>query len=316
MNTTPGVTGVLAVVLVVLVVGTLVRAVQTPLGRADATRWGSLAVWWGLGIVLLLCVVVGWPLVFGLMVVLSGVGLWEYARVRGGRGVVMWVLLGVLWAGHYALVWWADAAGPWLWAWALPVAAVALLCVRQILADRAEGFTTRVGGDLLGVLLVVYGLSFTAVLARPVGEQPGVGWGIGALIMLVLVTYAADIAAAWWGKALGRRKVLPTVSPNKTWLGVFAGVLTAIAAGAVLWPALELPPAGWTVPLRCVVGVGAGLVLGIGAFFGDAIFSAFKRDHGLKTTGRLFPGQGGVLDRWDSLTLNGPLLFAYLSLIA
>jgi len=315
LHTSPGIAAVLCIVAVALVGGVAVRGVQTFMGRADATRWGSMAVWWGLGLALVLCVVVGWPLVWVFAALVSALGLSEFARVGERRGVASWVTLYFLWALHYVLVLFASRGDTWsaAWAWALPAAALVLLCGRRIVLDRFEGFVGRVGRDLLGVLLTVYALGFAAVVALPGdGEAGAVGWGMEGFIFLLVLTFAADVAAAWWGKALGRRKVLPTVSPNKTWAGVVGSVATAVVLGALLWPLLELSQQALSLPAQVGLGAAAGLLIGVGAFFGDAVFSAFKREHGLDTLGRLFPGQGGVLDRWDSLTLTAPLWFGYL----
>jgi len=147
LHTSPGIAALLCIVAVTLVRGVVVRGVQTFMGTADATRWGSIAVWWGLGLALVLCVVVGWPLVWGFAALVSAVGLFEFARVGARRGVGSWVTLYFLWSLHYALVLLASWGGTWsaAWAWALPVAALVLLCGQRIVLDRFDGFVGRVG---------------------------------------------------------------------------------------------------------------------------------------------------------------------------
>jgi len=184
--------------------------------------------------------------------------------------------------------------------------------VLGVVRYEPQRFHLSVGPDVWGVLLTVYGLSFAAIVAGPAG----MGWGIEALLYLMVVTFAADIAAAWWGKALGRLKVLRAVSPNKTWVGTIGGVCTAACFGGVLWPWLPLPSWGSSLVAAVAAGVVGGLLLGVTGFFGDAVWSAFKRDHGLDVTGRWFPGQGGVLDRFDSMTLAAPVLYGYLYVVS
>ena len=114
---------------------------------------------------------------------------------------------------------------------------------------------------------------------------------------LLLIVWAADVGAFVFGRWLGRTKLAPAVSPGKTWEGVTGGLLTAgLAAGfAAAW--LELPPSRLVV-----LGVATALI----SVLGDLTQSMFKRNVGLKDSGRLLPGHGGVLDRIDSLTAAVP----------
>ncbi len=101
-----------------------------------------------------------------------------------------------------------------------------------------------------------------------------------------------------WGKLLGRHKVTPTVSPNKTWEGLIGGVATTILVAALIGP--YLTPMDWRWSAL------AGGVIGVTGFLGDITISAVKRDLGVKDTGGLIPGHGGILDRVDSLTYAAP----------
>lgn len=130
------------------------------------------------------------------------------------------------------------------------------------------------------------------------------------LVVFVLVlAWAADIGAYFAGRYFGRLRLAPWVSPNKTWEGVlgglFAGSLVALAGTA--W--FEMPPLGFLS-----LGIAAVLV----SVVGDLVESMFKRQRGMKDSGNLLPGHGGVLDRIDSLTSSVPLLalgFCWLGLI-
>jgi phosphatidate cytidylyltransferase len=106
-----------------------------------------------------------------------------------------------------------------------------------------------------------------------------------------------------WGKALGRHAVLPRVSPNKTWQGLIGGVASTTVLAVALAQLLT--------PFTLVHGLLAGLIIGIGGFCGDVTISALKRDLGVKDSGSLLPGHGGVLDRVDSLTFTAPLFFHF-----
>jgi phosphatidate cytidylyltransferase len=114
---------------------------------------------------------------------------------------------------------------------------------------------------------------------------------------LLMIVWAADVGAYAFGRLLGRTKLAPAVSPGKTWEGVTGGLLTAGLAAGVAAPWLELP-----VSRLVVLGVATALI----SVLGDLTQSMFKRNVGLKDSGKLLPGHGGVLDRIDSLTAAVP----------
>jgi phosphatidate cytidylyltransferase len=101
----------------------------------------------------------------------------------------------------------------------------------------------------------------------------------------------------------GRHKIVPTVSPNKTWEGFLGGVATTTLLAVVLAPLLT--------PMTLPLSLAAGLLIGLGGFIGDVTLSALKRDIGIKDTGGLIPGHGGLLDRIDSLIYTAPLFFHF-----
>ena len=117
------------------------------------------------------------------------------------------------------------------------------------------------------------------------------------LFTLLLIVWSADVGAYAFGRLLGRRKLAPAVSPGKTWEGVTGGLVTAgLAAGlAAAWVGV---PANRLI----VLAVATALI----SVLGDLTQSMFKRNVGLKDSGKLLPGHGGVLDRIDSLTAAVP----------
>jgi phosphatidate cytidylyltransferase len=114
----------------------------------------------------------------------------------------------------------------------------------------------------------------------------------------------ADTGAYYTGRALGKHKLAPAISPGKTWEGVVGGVLVALAMAALahIWFFRELP-IKWALPLALVM-----TVVGI---LGDLTESALKRSAGAKDAAKLLPGHGGVLDRLDSLLFNAPLIYYF-----
>ena len=135
-----------------------------------------------------------------------------------------------------------------------------------------------------------------ALLVRLHGEG---ALGAELAFTLLVIVWAADVGAYAFGRLLGRTKLAPAVSPGKTWEGVTGGLVTAGLAAALAAPWLELP-----VGRLVVLGVATALI----SVLGDLTQSMFKRNVGLKDSGKLLPGHGGVLDRIDSLTAAVPVL--------
>jgi len=123
------------------------------------------------------------------------------------------------------------------------------------------------------------------------------------VLYLVLLTEGNDVAQYLWGKSLGRIRIVPSVSPNKTWAGFLGGVATTTALGVAIAGRLTALP-----PREAAIGA---LIVAVSGFAGDVVVSALKRDLGVKDSGALLPGHGGVLDRIDSLTYTAPLFFHY-----
>ncbi|MEJ2553537.1 MAG: phosphatidate cytidylyltransferase [Gammaproteobacteria bacterium] len=194
------------------------------------------------------------------------------------------------------VLFWAYAAIPvqYLWVWQhwygmfiifIPVYVFLLLPTRMILIGETAGFLRALGTLHWGMMTMVFSLSHVAyLLVLPAGKNP-MGGGAGLVLYLVFLTQFNDVMQYTWGKLFGRHKIIPKVSPNKTWQGFGGGVLTT----AVL----------------------AGLIIGAGGFVGDVIISALKRDIGVKDSGSLLPGHGGLLDRLDSLLYTAPLFFHF-----
>lgn len=123
------------------------------------------------------------------------------------------------------------------------------------------------------------------------------------LILLLLLVWGADTGAYFVGRWLGKRKLLPAVSPGKTWAGFGGAFVTVVCIAQIAYLVTELFNVWWQPILLGLATLGAAVV-------GDLAESMFKRNQGIKDSGSLLPGHGGVLDRIDSLTAAAPI-FAF-----
>jgi phosphatidate cytidylyltransferase len=163
-----------------------------------------------------------------------------------------------------------------------------------------EQMIANAGATLLGVCYVVL-LGGHLVAVRTAFEQT---LSSHLLSFFFLVIMGSDTGAYYTGRALGRHKLAPGVSPGKTWEGAVGGLLASLlmAALAHFWFFRELP-LKWALPLAAAMNV-----LGV---LGDLTESALKRGAGAKDAANILPGHGGLLDRLDSLLFNAPLIYYF-----
>jgi phosphatidate cytidylyltransferase len=167
----------------------------------------------------------------------------------------------------------------------------------------------RLSGTVFGAVYPAALLAFLTDL------RLGEGAGIGDLeafyltLTVFLLIWATDTLAYYTGKAIGRHKLAPAVSPKKTWEGSIGGAMGAIAVAV----ALKFTLIGFLAWPHVVV---LALICGIISQLGDLAESRFKRAAGVKDSGTILPGHGGVLDRFDAMILAVPLVFLYLVYVA
>jgi len=213
-------------------------------------------------------------------------------------------------ADHRALVW-AFLAVPIQYFWVglgwygmfvvfIPVYMFLILPIRLVLAKQTAGFVASASQIQWGLMAFVFGLSHLGMLlALPaVGKPPANGRTL--LLFLVVVTELSDVFQYVWGKTFGRHKILPSVSPNKTWEGFLGGIATTALISLLL---------RFLTPFAVLETIGIALLITVAGFFGGAVMSAVKRDFGVKDFGELIPGHGGMLDRVDSLCYAAPVFF-------
>jgi len=240
-------------------------------------------------------------LVFFAMV--SFLALKEYLTLiptrRTDRRVLFWAYLSIP-----VQYFWIHVAWYGMFIIFIPVYLFLLLPVAMVLIGETQGHLRAAGTLHWGLMSMVFSLSHLAyLLVLPQGEYPQVS-GAGLVLFLLLLTELNDVAQYCWGKLLGKHKISPLVSPNKTVEGFVGGVATTVLLSVLLGP--------WLTPFTGSDAVLAGLLIAVAWFFGDLSLSALKRDLGIKDSGRLLPGHGGILDRVDSLTYTAPLFFHFI----
>lgn len=159
------------------------------------------------------------------------------------------------------------------------------------------------------LLLTCCGVGFLPCYqAMAAGAPDGAhgGAGLAWLFYLYLLTALNDVAQFISGSLFGKQKIAPAISPNKTWQGLAGGVAVTLFLSVLLGGYLHLAP-----PARLA---GYGVLLSLGGFAGDLLFSAAKRRLAIKDFSQLIPGHGGMLDRVDSLVVTAPLLYLLIHL--
>jgi phosphatidate cytidylyltransferase len=162
-------------------------------------------------------------------------------------------------------------------------------------SDARPSATAAISLTLLGVVWVGGGLA-SLMLLRDIPED-----GRLVVFTVLIAVFADDTAAYFVGRAIGRHKMAPTISPGKSWEGFVGGTLAAIAVAF-----FAMYDQGFLTDLEAVALGGA---IAISSTLGDLFESAIKRDLGLKDSGRILAGHGGVLDRIDSILWAGPAAF-------
>lgn len=208
----------------------------------------------------------------------------EWARVCGVRA---WALPGMILPVLVATASFATAAG-------LAREAVALLVLGAALLALGAWRSEARGDWLAGGSLYVGIAAIAVVWLRE--DRPD---GIFAVLLVLLVVWASDIGAYLFGRLIGGPKLAPRLSPKKTWAGALGGLALAIVVGILM--AAEFGAPSWVK--LCVVAI----LLSLASQSGDLAESAFKRRFGVKDSGAIIPGHGGILDRLDGMLAAAPV---------
>lgn len=255
--------------------------------------------WWTMVAVFVVALATGGIGSVVLFAFLSFVALREFITLtptrRGDHRTLFWaffifipiqyLLVGFQWYGLFAIF--------------IPVYAFLFIPMRSALAGDTEDFLARTAKIQWGLMIAVYCVSHAPALLmlEAAGDTSN---GATLLLFLIIVVQLSDVLQYAFGKTLGRHRILPSVSPNKTWEGAIGGIAGATLVGTLLW---------WATPFTPWAAAGISLLVCLAGFAGGLVMSAIKRDRGVKDFGTLIEGHGGVLDRVDSLCFAAPLFF-------
>jgi len=258
-----------------------------------------IVAWWIMSGTIAGALLSGFAATIILFAVISLLALREFITLtpthRGDHRALFWIFF-VVTPIQYLLIW-RDWYG--MFAILIPVYAFLFLPLRIAAAGDTTRFLERTAKIQWGLMVCVYCVSYApALLILHIrgydGREPAL------LLFLLVVAQLSDVFQYVWGKILGKHKIAPHVSPNKTVEGLIGGGLTAAAIGTSLYWATPFAP--WQAALLSLLIVLMG-------FAGGLVMSAIKRDRGVKDYGSVIIGHGGVMDRIDSLCFAAPIFF-------
>ena len=245
----------------------------------------------------------------GIMVLLGAVAFVEYFQMARKRELAPIVTLGTATGvGSIGLVFWALAIrGDAVLAGEVEIAflitLIPALGICQLCAADNERGMAAIASTLFGVFYVAILLNVLQKI-RYFPDLDGAWW----LLYFIVVSKMSDTGAYCTGSLIGKNKMIPRVSPGKTWEGFVGGIVFSVVSS---WAFLHFAGghfSGFTLAQALVLGA----LLGVGSVVGDLVESLMKREAGLKDSGGFFPGVGGVLDLLDSLLFNAPLMYLFL----
>lgn len=303
-------------VFIALVGGTLVRIVALRGAPEDLlqSRLSSLKTWWVLAVLLAVAIVTGKVGVAVMLTVVAVASLKEFMRLVGQENIgtattaVVFLLVPLYYlpalSGYHKLIIQAS-----------PVACVVALGGLRSWLGLSPGYIRTTASLVWGLLLFVVCLSYVLFLFDvPFPSEPQVG-RVGWVLFLVLLTETNDIMQAVTGRRFGKTKITPRVSPNKSLEGLLGGILSTVLLAVISAPWLTTLTEARSLLAGMLISLASGLMISLFGFLGDINMSAIKRDAGVKDGSTLLPGQGGMIDRIDSLTFTAPVFYYFVRFV-
>ena len=286
--------------LVASAVGAVLKlTVRSDSGRRTVANLNArIRAWW------IMVVIFGAAIAFGrttsciLFMLISFLALREMVTLaptrRADHHTLFWAFFVIIPIQYYFV--WSRWYG--MFAIFIPVYCFLFLAIRSTLAGDPTRYIERAAKIQWGVMICVYCISHAPALLMLQLKDGHDAWKL--LAFLVIVVQMSDVLQYCWGKTLGKHKIAPHLSPNKTIEGFIGGVLSASLLGVAMYR---------MTPFTMIEAALISLAIAIMGFFGGLVMSAIKRDAGIKDFGHLIAGHGGILDRVDSLCFAAPVFF-------
>lgn len=262
--------------------------------------------WWIMSAIFIGAIFISYKISYVCLAFLSFMAFRELYSVLGfrdsDRGAIFLALLAIPVQYYLAYIGWYGAFIVFI-----PVAMFLLLPLRMVLKGEVKGITKSMALLQWILMLSVFGISHLAYLLS-LPDLPGFNaGGRGLLMFLIFLTEINDVMQFVWGKLFGKHKIVPQISPNKTWEGFVGGIISTIIISYFL---------RFLTPLTVPQVLFVGFFIALAGFAGDIVLSAIKRDKGIKDMGDTIPGHGGIFDRIDSLSYTAPVFFHLVYFIA
>lgn len=261
--------------------------------------------------------------VWAVIVLVAALGQLEFYIIANRAGIPVYRVLGVA-CGLGVISATFFTAGPeagqvaagYKWDSIALISSLILIFARQFFQKDNKRSMEIIGATILGILYVPFLLNYSTRLAFCwTGTQNAFRMsetGRLLILYLLIVVKMTDIGAFFTGSLIGRHKLIPRVSPGKTWEGFFGGILLAAAASCGFCYLVE--GRFGVISMDMTHAAVLGVVLAVAGVIGDLFESVIKRSADMKDSGTVIPGMGGVLDVIDSLLFGAPVLYAYVTL--
>ncbi len=262
--------------------------------------------WWVMASIFIGATLINSNISYFAIGMLSFVAFRELYSVLGfresDRRAIFWAFIAIPIQYYLAYIGWYGA-----YIIFIPVVMFLFLPLRLVLKGDTQGIVKSMATLQWILMLTVFGISHMAYLLSLHEIKGFSSGGRGLLLFLVFLTEINDVMQFTWGKLLGRNKIIPKVSPNKTWEGFIGGIISTTIIGYFL---------GFLTPLSHPMVIFISFMIAFSGFVGDIVMSSVKRDIGVKDMGTSIPGHGGILDRIDSLAFTAPVFFHILVYVA
>lgn len=262
--------------------------------------------WWLMATLFVVATIINTKISYIAIGMLSFIAFRELYSVLGfrdaDRRAIFWAFIAIPIQYYLAYIGWYGAFIIFI-----PVVMFLFLPLRIVLKGDTNGIIKSISSLHWTLMLTVFGISHMAYLLSLPEIDGFKSGGRGLLLFLVFLTEINDVLQFTWGKLFGRHKIIPKISPNKTWEGFLGGLISTTIVGYFL--AFLTPLSGFQI-------VFVGFMIALSGFVGDIVMSSIKRDIGIKDMGNTIPGHGGVLDRIDSLAYTAPVFFHIVYYIA